>query len=168
MNFSQVFLSFTLHSFCHVFEIFFAIEVLHILKVFEHLTCNHFSAVLIFFNLKGRIGNNEGNYNFKSYDEVLDQNCEEDNVSSIPAIGVSLTHVSDQDRLFSRLKIVKILNNAWGICWEASEKQNWNVHGDGKVRDEAHDWHPVSDAGRALSAIPSTIFGDVLDLDQDF
>ena len=43
------------------------------------------------------IRNNEGDNNFKSNDEVLDQNSEEDNVRSIPAIGVSLTHVSDQN-----------------------------------------------------------------------
>ena len=89
-----------------------------------HCTLNLSSTVLILSNFERCIGNDEGDNNFKSYDEVLNQNCEEDNVSSSPVVGVYLTHVLDQDRLFSRLKFVEILDDARILCWEASENQN--------------------------------------------
>ena len=99
---------------------------------------------------------------------MLNQNGEEDNISSSPVVWVYLTHVLDQNRLFSRLKVVKILDNARIRCWEASENQNWYVHGDSKVRNEAHDRLPVSNAISALSMISLAILGYVLDLDCDF
>ena len=123
------------------------------------------SAEFVLSNLEGHVGNDERDDNLEGYNKVLDENGEEDNGSSIPTIGVTLTQVSHQDWLLTRLKIVKILEYARGFLWEASEEQNCDVHGDGEVRDEAHDLHPVSNATCALSSISFTILGDVLDLD---
>ena len=95
---------------CHVNEVLLAVFDLHISEFPLHLRSNLTSTELVLSDLEGYIGNDESNYDFKSYDEVLEQNSEEDNVSSSPVIGVSLAHVSDQNRLFFRKEIVKILN----------------------------------------------------------
>ena len=71
--------------------------ILHIPEFPLYLLSNLASTELVLSDLEGYIGNDEGNHDFKTYDEVLNQNSEEDNVSSSPVIGVSLAHISDQN-----------------------------------------------------------------------
>ena len=96
---------------------------------------------------------------------MLNENGEENNGCSVPSSGVTLTQVSDEDWFLRRKEIIKILCYAGALRWEACEEQNRDVHWNGEVRDETHDFHPVSDAARALSFIPLTNVGYILEFD---
>ena len=54
----------------------------------------------------------------------------------------------------------------WDI-WEATYNQNESIARDRKVRNKAHDRHPIADAIRTLRYIPSAELPHMLQLDAD-
>jgi len=151
----------------HIVESLVLTVELDLKELFNDLLFDLIAAELIFYNLFGHVWNDKSNQNLESDDSMLDKDSEDNDVCARPKDFIFILEPLRQDRLLRDQKCVQILTRTDLHGGEAADKQNDNVDRDSKVRDEAHDGHPVSNTARALSDAPSPILSEVLKLDSN-
>lgn len=139
------------------------------LKQFSIDFFSHFRAsILSAYHSCRSVRDDQSDQNFESNDQMLNQDCKENNVGSVPERRVSLVQILNEHTFFFIWKTVQVLSGSDLLGWEATDNQDNGVDRDSKVRDESHDLHPVANSTRALGIVSSAIGANMLQFDLYF
>ena len=134
-----------------------------LLDLFDDLN----SAELVLLHLVRHVRNYESDDDFESNDKVLHADGKQEDIGTIPVVGVPLLEVLHQGGFLFELDCVQILVPADGHRREATDQEDERVARDGEVRDETHDGHPVADSVSILRNVSFSEPCEVLQLDLD-
>ena len=136
-------------------------------KLFLNFVNNFDPTEFVFLHFVRHVRNHKRNHNLESDHDMLNANGKEDDVGAIPVVWVSLLQELRKHRLFLCGDRIKILIPAYWHLWEATDQEDQSVAGDRKVRDEAHDRHPVAHTVCILGYVSLSKPGQLLKLNPD-
>lgn len=95
----------------------------------------------------GHVGNNQGDHHFEGDNQMLDQDCQKQDISSSPKASITLCKPPLHFGLLFRCNGVKILEvaNFFSLRVPGEEKDS-QVNWDGKEGNETDDRHPIADS----------------------
>ena len=133
------------------------------LDLFFKLLATHF----ILLHFEGDIWDQQSDDDLYGNDHVFENDCKYDDVSERPLHRILLLKILNKCRLFLFKNSIQILRGAHRHAGEATYEQDQSVTGDRKVRNKAHDRHPIADTVGTLGVIPPSKLPHVLQLDAD-
>ena len=133
------------------------------LDLLFELLATHF----ILLDFEGDVRDDQSDDNFDGNDHVLEHNCQDDDIAKRPLRRILLLKILNKSRLFFLQESIEVLRGTNWDTWEATYDQNESIARDRKVRNKAHDRHPIANSIRTLRYIPSAELPHMLQLDAD-